>query len=194
MDDIFAGRRTAYATRNHETFRPCADILYVSAAPPLADFHDLWIKYAPDVYRFSLFLSGEPATAQDLTSEAFLRLWTARDRVQWPTVKSYLFTIARNVYLQQDRRTRRESPLDDALPAGYSVAQAAETREQLQLALDGIRRLPEIDRAALLLRVEEGLSYEEIAAILELPVSTAKVKVHRARLRLAEILERKSTT
>jgi len=65
-----------------------------------ASFHDLWIKYARDVYRFSLYLSAEPATAEDLTSEAFLRVWTAWDRVALPTVKSYLFATARNLYFQ----------------------------------------------------------------------------------------------
>jgi RNA polymerase sigma-70 factor (ECF subfamily) len=50
-----------------------------------------------------------------------------------------------------------------------------------------LREIPEVDRAALLMRVDEGLPYEEVAAALGLPLATVKVKVHRARLRLAQI-------
>jgi RNA polymerase sigma-70 factor (ECF subfamily) len=107
-------------------------------------------------------------------------------------VRSYLFATARNVYFQQLRRARRETSLDPALPSPGSLAREAESREQLRQTREAMRQLPEIDRAALLLRFEEGLAYEEIAAVLRLPVATAKVKVHRARLRLAQICQRSS--
>jgi RNA polymerase sigma-70 factor (ECF subfamily) len=50
-----------------------------------------------------------------------------------------------------------------------------------------LREFPEVDRAAVLMRAEEGMPYEEIAIALHLPVATVKVKVHRARLRLMQI-------
>src|SRR5262249_26433601 len=112
------------------------------------------------------------------------------DRVAWPTVRSYLFATARNLYLQQLRRSRRESALEPTLPSSGSLAEDTEHKEELQRVMGAMRQLPELDRAALLLRVEEGLPYEEIAAALGLPVATAKVKVHRARLRLAQICQR----
>ena len=46
-----------------------------------ASFHELWAAYARDVYRFAVFLAGNTALAEDLTSESFLRVWTAWDRV-----------------------------------------------------------------------------------------------------------------
>jgi RNA polymerase sigma-70 factor (ECF subfamily) len=52
--------------------------------------------------------------------------------------------------------------------------------------LAALQALPEIDRAAVLMRAEEGMSYEEIAAALGISLPAAKVKVHRARLKLAE--------
>ena len=52
--------------------------------------------------------------------------------------------------------------------------------------LAALQTLPEIDRAAVLLRAEEGLSYEEVAAALGISSGAARVKVHRARLKLAE--------
>lgn len=157
---------------------------------PPASFHDLWVQHAGEIYRFALYLSGEPAVAEEVTSETFLRLWASWERVRHPTVRSYLFAIARNVYLHEIRRSSRESPLDEAQPCMRSLARDAEMHEELEQVLAAMGQLPEVDRAALILRAREGLSYEEIAAILGLPVATAKVKVHRARLRLTEIRQR----
>lgn len=160
------------------------------SASPQESFHDLWIRHAGEVYRFVLQLSGERATAEELTAEAFLRLWLAWQRIEMPTVRSYLFAIARNLYLQQLRHSSREKPLDETMPAACSLADEAEVQEELTLVLEAMRALPELDRAELLLRAQEGLTYEDIAAVLGLPVSTARVKVHRARLRLAQICQR----
>lgn len=157
-----------------------------------ACFHDLWVRHAADVYRFALYLSGDTAVAEDVTSDAFLRVWAARGRVEWPTVRSYLFAIARNVYFQALRRTRREKPLDAGMPSAQSLSQHVESREELAHVLVELRRLPEADRTALLLRAQEGLPYEEIAAILRLTVAATRVKVHRARLRLAQLCQRSS--
>jgi RNA polymerase sigma-70 factor (ECF subfamily) len=57
------------------------------------------------------------------------------------------------------------------------------------VVLTALARLPEIDRAAVLMRADGGLPYEEIAAALQVSVAAAKVKVHRARLKLAEALQ-----
>jgi len=157
-----------------------------------AGFHDLWMAHARDVYRFAFYLSGDRALADDLTSEAFLRVWDAWDRVAFPTVRSYLFATVRNLYLHQLRRMRREETIEATIPDARSLADEAEQKDQLQRVLTAMEQLPEVDRSALLLRVNEGLPYEEIAAILQLPVATAKVKVHRARLRLAQICQRSS--
>ena len=62
-----------------------------------------------------------------------------------------------------------------------------EAKEKLDRVLRTLQEFPEVDRAALLMRADEGLPYEEIAVALGLPVATVKVKVHRARLRLAKI-------
>ena len=62
----------------------------------------------------------------------------------------------------------------------------ASSRDELRAVFEALQQLPEIDRAALLLRAHEGLSYAEIAATLDLTVAAARVKVHRARMRLIE--------
>lgn len=164
----------------------------MNASPP-ESFHDLWGRYAGSIYRFALYLSGEPAVAEELTAESFLRLWASWERIEWPTVHSYLFAIARNLYFQQLRKRKRERPLDEGMPGPRSLAHEAEVHEELEQAMEAMSQLQEIDRSALLLRAQEALTYEEIAVVLGLPVSTVKVKVHRARMRLAEICGRRNS-
>jgi RNA polymerase sigma-70 factor (ECF subfamily) len=155
---------------------------------PLAlDFGAVYRAHAADLRRFALYLSGDATVADDLVSEAFVRLWTARDRIVLPTLRGYLFAIVRNLFLQRLRQERREAPLDEALPDGQAdPEERASDRSELRVVMAALARLPEIDRAAVLMRADEGLSYEEIAAALGLTTVAAKVKVHRARLKLAE--------
>jgi len=152
----------------------------------MADLHDLYARYARDVHRFALYLSGDPALADDITSETFLRAWSSAAPIREGTVKAYLFTIVRNLYLLELRRTSRHVELKDSLP---SAARSQEDRIAQQSALASVLRalrdLPEVDRAALLMRTQDGMSYEEIAHALQLSLSSAKVKIHRARLRLS---------
>src|SRR5437879_5099768 len=159
-----------------ETFGQLLDTSCVGGSQA-AGFHDLWVAHARDVHRFAFFLSGNADLADDLTSEAFLRIWDAWDRVAFPTVRSYLFATVRNLYLHQLRRLRREDPIDATIPDHRSLADHAEQQEQLRLAFAAMKQLPEVDRSALLLRVEQGLAYEEIGALLLLPVAAVQVEV-----------------
>ena len=153
------------------------------------DFSQLYRTHARDVHRFVLFLSGDPALADDILSETFIRLWHARDRVELTTVKGYLLTIARNLFLAERRHTRRLAALDERVPdTRPGPERRAHAQIELQAALAALQTLPEIDRAAVLLRAEEGMSYDEVAAALGISAGAARVKVHRARLKLAEAL------
>jgi len=151
-------------------------------------FHELYESYSRDVYRFALYLSGDPALADDVTSETFIRVWSSPEPVRLATVKAYLLTIARNLWLMERRRCLRRQGLDETIPdSGQSALRSVEVKDELDKVLRALQEFPEVDRAALLMRADEGLPYEEIAVALGLPVATVKVKVHRARLRLAQI-------
>jgi RNA polymerase sigma-70 factor, ECF subfamily len=153
----------------------------------MTGFSELYKKHAPDVYHFALYLSGERGEAQDITSETFVRAWTAPEPIRMATVKGYLFTIARNLFLQGLRKKSRHVELDDQLrdPQPSPYAQA-ELREELQAVLAGLQKLPEIDRAALLMRAFDEMPYDEIARALGISLASAKVKIHRARLALGD--------
>jgi RNA polymerase sigma-70 factor (ECF subfamily) len=78
----------------------------------MTDIENLYKRYAGDVRRFALYLGGDAATADEITSDTFMRLWMAGDRIRQPTVKSYLFAIARNAYIDLLRRAARHTQLD----------------------------------------------------------------------------------
>ena len=143
-------------------------------------FHSLYEAYAKDVYRFARFLTGSDDAAADITSETFLRAWAGRDTIRVGTAKAYLLTIARNLARDRGRFVAqwRDAPMPDR-----QVASNAEARMELRRTLDSIRALPAEYREPLLLAAI-GSSYEEIARVLDLSVGTAKIRVHRARLKL----------
>lgn len=149
----------------------------------------LYDRYALDVYRFALYLSGNRAFAEDITSETFLRAWIARDPIRTGSVKAYLFAIARNHYRELLRKNSRHTELTNELTdVRPGPAQIAGDRSDLKAVLEAIQKLPERERAALLMRSQEGLSHEEIAAALLISVDAVKVRIHRARLRLRNLL------
>ena len=155
-----------------------------------SSFTELYGKHARAVYQFAYYLSGDPALAEDIVSETFLRVWDSSVTVRMETVRGYLFTIARNLFMHDLRKKSKQDPLEDHHAAAGNTARDVEFKEDLRATPAALQTLPETDRAALLLRAQQGVSYEEIARILGLSLSSVKVKIHRARLFLAERRER----
>jgi RNA polymerase sigma-70 factor (ECF subfamily) len=151
----------------------------------MLDFQDLYEAYAVEVCRFAHWLAGDGAEAEDITSETFIRAWTHNTPIRTETLKAYLFTIARNYYLEKQRKQKRKVPLEavhpDPVPGPEAVVEAQLELMRVQRILQA---LPEIDRIAFVLRVQHELPYAEIARILSLSLTAAKVKVHRVRKKI----------
>jgi DNA-directed RNA polymerase specialized sigma24 family protein len=77
-------------------------------------------------YRFTLYLSGDQSWAEDIVSETFVRCWTSPEPIRTATVKSYLFAIARNLYLRELNRRARHTELNAALPDSGNLEEWAE--------------------------------------------------------------------
>jgi RNA polymerase sigma-70 factor (ECF subfamily) len=153
----------------------------------MTEIESLYQRYAPDVRRFVLFLSGDPVLADEITSDTFVSAWLARERIRQPTVKSYLFAIARNLYRDLQRRQERHAELDEHMvDKRISTQTHMEQTAEICAVLAALQQLPEMDRTALLMRALDEMPYEEIAETLGIPVVTAKVKVYRARLKLMQ--------
>jgi RNA polymerase sigma-70 factor (ECF subfamily) len=160
------------------------------------DFSAFYERHARDVYRFSLYLCGDFALAEDLTAETFARAWVARERIRVGSVKAYLLMISRNLYRDVARR-RAEC----RLPENFDVADrapgpeaATQARDELQRVLWALGKIPEHEREVLLMATVEGLSYQAIAVALDLSVEAVKVRVHRARVRLSAVRADMETT
>ena len=149
------------------------------------DFGGIYQRHAADVYRFALYLTGNPSEAEEIASETFVRAWVATGEIRMASIKGYLLSIARNLHIEGFRRRarQREMPADVPDPAPGPDAVVAGRRE-LAAVLTALQAMPEIDRAAVLMRAD-GVAHEEIARALGLSPAAVRVKVHRARLKLA---------
>ena len=157
----------------------------------MSSLEALYRAHSQDVFRFAYWLSGSRADAEDITSETFVRAWAGGGDLRMNTVRAYLIAIARNLFLQRRHRAGREREIDENLadPAP-GPDQQLERRDELRIALAGLQALAEADRAALLMHAELELPYDEIARALGLSLSAVKVRVHRARIRLARACDR----
>ena len=148
-------------------------------------FHQLYEAHARDVYRYALALCGNPSDAEDITMTAFFRAWIG-EPLKAGSAKAYLMTIARNLFLDGRRKAWRQQPLQAEHENIQATAAAQETRMQLHETLLALNDLPEQYRAPLQLWAAGGLSYGEIAEAVGVSVPVVKMRIHRARQKLAE--------
>src|SRR4051812_24381198 len=143
-------------------------------------FHHLYDAHAKDVYRFARFLRASGDAAADIPSETFLRAWVGRERIRVETAKGYLVAIARNLAHDRGRFASRWTGAE--VPTQV-VAPNADARIELRRTLEAMRALPTEYREPLMLAAM-GVEYEEIGQVLGMSVSTVKIRVYRARLKL----------
>ncbi len=147
----------------------------------------LYDEFAPKVYRLAVRMVGETHAA-DLTQQTFLKMFRGLPRFQGnASFSTWLYRIIVNECLQHRRRTPRpHQQLTSNLPdPAETTSERLEKADLLQRAMDG---LDEKLRAVFLLREVEGLSYEEIAEILEIPAGTVASQLNRARSELRNYL------
>jgi RNA polymerase sigma-70 factor (ECF subfamily) len=159
------------------------------AAPLPLDFRAVYESNARAVRRFLGDLLRDDAAADEATQETFVRAHARLGTLSsGDKVLPWLFGIARNVFYEELRTRRRhlramadderdEEP--DASPSPEGMLLGAEADTQLAAAL---LELGEERRAALVLRIDHGLDYDEIASVMGWPLSKVKNEIHRARL------------
>jgi RNA polymerase sigma-70 factor (ECF subfamily) len=155
--------------------------------------------YMDGLYAYAMVLSRNPAMAADLVQESYLRALKAKASLRPDSnVKSWLFTILRNIwlnYLRHERAGPKLAELDsDENLADVSIATSEDPhdlyvrnlqREQVRTA---IQQLPIEFREIIILREYEKLSYSEIANVLQCPMGTVMSRLARARARLGDLL------
>jgi len=129
--------------------------------------------------------------AEEITFETFIRCFKSLDNfdVDRPLV-AWLFSIAHNLTIDHFRKNKQEYEyLDETHAAPDNFVEKYETRKKLEKIESAIQDLPALDREIVILFHKEDLSYEEIAGITKLPVTTIKTRLHRARKKLAEMVK-----
>jgi RNA polymerase sigma-70 factor (ECF subfamily) len=143
------------------------------------------------LYRWLYHLAHDRHAAEDLAQETFLKAFAALARFQAGTnFRAWLFRIAHNNFANQRRAAARaRQPLPDDLPdPAAGPAEEAVSREALQLLARAVGRLPTEYRATFLLRVDEGLSFRQIADVQGITEETARWRVFKARQKLLNVL------
>lgn len=145
------------------------------------------------LYNVAYRLTGNDDDAYDLVQEALLRVRKGLETYQPGSMEAWLSRIVTNVFLDEVRRRRRRPvealPADPErlLPSSPGADEATESLpDDVQAAL---RRLPEDFRTAVVLCDVVGLSYEEIADALSVPVGTVRSRIHRGRRLLRAALQ-----
>ena len=156
-------------------------------------------QYQARLYRYLLRLVHEPATAEDLFQQTWIHVAEKiRNYDPKRIFDNWLFTVARNLAFDHMRRYRPES-LDEPMPSGESRLELLASdspgameemlgAERAALVGAAMETLPLIFREVLSLRFEEGMKLEEIAGILQIPLSTVKSRLRRALEDLRNIL------
>jgi len=127
---------------------------------------------------------GDAQLAEDLLQETFLAALRGKDRVAEAfSPRGWLYGIARNVAVSALRRRKRVRPLPEQVPATTETESPGLDRMR-----NAITRLPDILQETLTLRLREGLSYKEIAGVLDIPVGTVRSRLHRAVRELRRIM------
>ncbi len=155
--------------------------------PVAPAFRDALAAAIPNLRAFAISLCGNPHQANDLVQETLLKAWDNRTSfIPNSNFKAWLFTILRNTYFSELRKSRREVADVDGEEAAKLVTLPAQMAHlELEEFRHALARLSTDQREALLLVGAEGFSYEEAAAVTGCAVGTVKSRVNRARARLA---------
>jgi len=153
-------------------------------------FKELYDRYYDAIRNFLYYKSGNMNLAEDLTQESFLILWKKRAGIDPLKVKSYLYTIANNLFLNEVKHQKVvvkyfQHPISTTSNETPEFAmEEAEFRQQLE---DAIASLPEKNRVVFLMNRIEKLTYKEIAERLELSVKAVEKRMHKALIELREL-------
>src|SRR6478735_1148266 len=153
----------------------------------------LFDRYADRIYNHCFRATGDWAEAEDATATVFLEVWRHRGRVEAHdgSALPWLYGVATNVCRNLTRARRRRGRALAALPPpsvepdhAERVADRLGSEDRMRAVLASIRELPAREQDVLALVVWSGLSYEQAAAALDLPVGTVRSRLSRARARL----------
>ncbi len=162
----------------------------LSERRPAPAFELLVDRYQKKAFRLAYSIMGDSASAEDVTQDAFVKMWQILPEYDGRASPStLLYTIVRNTALSALRAAthRRSASLDDC---SYEVpAASVDTAAQLETE-QLVRRLPDAEQQVVRLFYLQDRKVDEVGQMLDMPIGTVKSHLHRARRRLAEWMKR----
>lgn len=165
-------------------------------APPTIDrdLAALIEEHSEAVFRVANGILRNPSLAEDALQETLIRAWQSLPKFRGDSsVRSWILSIAHNTSISMLRR-RREALVDPSkLPdraGGVDPARTSAARADLAVAKAALDGLDDLSRSVVVLREVEGMTYEQIATTLSVPVPTVKTRLMRARRALQSALRR----
>ncbi len=162
-------------------------------------FEQVVLPHLDVAYNLARWLTRREHDAEDMVQEAYLRAFNAFEQFHGGDARCWLLTIVRNTCYTWLARNRERAPTASFDEALHDVASCAfDPQVNLEQKVDhetlrrAIEELPVEFREVLILREFEGLTYQQVAAVANLPVGTVMSRLARARLRLAEALGAKA--
>jgi RNA polymerase sigma-70 factor (ECF subfamily) len=160
----------------------------------MSDLARLLQNEIPRLRRYTRALTRDPARADDLVQSCLARA-IAKEHLWEPgtDLRAWLFTILHNQNVNEIRRSAREGvvmAVEDVAPV-LTVAPRAGASLQLRDLERAIRLLPEEQRQVILLVGLEGMRYEEVAAVLDIPIGTVRSRLSRGREMLRRLMDLK---
>ena len=152
-------------------------------------FHTVWIPLQARFYRIAFYMLESEADAKDAVQELYLKLWNLRDHLEMvQSPPAYGTLLLKNLCIDRIRKARPTQEPDEALALEPPADEALENREQLREVRAAMEELPPTQKKLLMLRVLEGLSYEEMARQTGLSMLNIRVQVSLARKKLKQRL------
>ncbi|MCX6156223.1 MAG: RNA polymerase sigma factor [Candidatus Kapabacteria bacterium] len=152
-------------------------------------FAELYRRHSPRIYAYCRRFLGNPQEAKDVFQEAFVRFYqsTKQENRDFTNVPGFLLTITRNLCFNSKRKERDEICFEDYMY--YESDDRNEKEELLNLIKMALEVIPDEYRDIFILREYNELSYLEIAELTKTSISNVKVKIHRAKQKIREILQ-----
>ncbi|MGQ9705477.1 MAG: RNA polymerase sigma factor [bacterium] len=155
-------------------------------------FKVLFERYFKPVFYYCLKFTKSKNEAEDNTQDIFIKVFTSLNMYCGGNFRGWLFRIARNHFIDDYRRRSKVSnvPLDEVIEKeeSFSLEEKLELKNDIDRLISALEELTEKCREVMYLRFFQGLKYEEISEVLDLPVGSVKTHIHRGREKLIEIL------
>lgn len=151
-------------------------------------FRYIYKQFSLKVYRFCLKVLTDKEAAKDATQETFIKVYENRNQFNGQNFKSWVYTIAKNCCINTLRKNRHHLELNEniEIKSEEYIPEDCSLISQIEKALN---KLPFIYKEVMILREYEDYSYQEIADLLQIEMSTVKLRVFRARGLLRKLLE-----